>query len=162
MTKKEKQTHSQNIYNHRMGITITLIGVLVFVIGNKPEWFGLNRSEVIGYVQIVFIVFGLGLISFGGYLSIDTMWSGKEKSIIADIGMRLIATGFIFAFITGQADLIGLGTRPIGRFIPFFGIWQERGILIGEFIIIIGFFCFFPYHILERQKKKNSNKKNSE
>ena len=153
MARKDRTPHTKNLYNHRLGMILTLIGVLVLVLGAKPEWFNLNRSEVIGYVQIIFIVMGLGIMSFGGYLSIDTLWSGKEKTIIADIGMRLIATGFIFAFITGQADLIGLGTRPIGQFIPFFGIWQERGILIGEFIIIVGFLCFFPWDILKSRKK---------
>jgi hypothetical protein len=100
---------------------------------------------------------GLGVICFGGYLTINTLWNGYEKTIAADIGVRLIGTGYVTALASGLADIFGLGTRPLPTFIPFFGRWQARGVLIGEIVIIIGFLLLIPYQHLFNAKTKSEN-----
>ncbi|MDH3942921.1 MAG: hypothetical protein OEV06_02350 [Anaerolineae bacterium] len=128
----------------RFGILLTLIGLLVFLIGARPDWFGLDRSPVIGFVQISVFLTGLGMISLGGVFALLSVWNGEPKSIAADLGLRVVATGYVFALASGMADVIGLGTRPLPG-VPFFGYWQARGVFFGEIIIVIGFIMMIPF-----------------
>jgi len=129
----------------RFGIILTLVGVLVFFIGARPEMFGMDRSPVIGFVQIGVMLFGLALVSFGGYWAIVSLWYKHTLSIAAEIGMRFISTGYVVAVISALADIFGLGSHPYAYMVPYFGIWQARGVQIGEGLIAIGLLLMFPY-----------------
>lgn len=129
----------------RFGLSLTIIGFLVFVLGAAPAAYGLDRSPVIGFIQISIFLIGLGLICLGGYISLSAVWRGREKTIPADIGQRLVSTGYLIAMASGMADLLGLGTQPITEEIPYFGLWQEIGVLLGMSVIAIGFLLFIPY-----------------
>lgn len=120
----------------------TLIGVVIFVIGAKPEWFALDRSPVIGFVQIAVFLIGLALICVGGYIGLAALW--RQRSIAADIGLRLVSTGYVVAVFAGMADIFGMGSHPLPG-IPFFGLWQARGVEIGEIIIAIGLLMLIPF-----------------
>ncbi|MDA1329911.1 MAG: hypothetical protein DWG76_07665 [Chloroflexi bacterium] len=128
----------------RLGTFIIVLGALLFFLGADPGFFGLDRSSVIGFVQITVFTFGLGLICLGGYYALDALWNGGQKSIAAEIGARLVGTGYVISLATGMADLFGLGTRPLPS-LPFFGYWQARGVLIGEMVVVIGFLLMMPY-----------------
>jgi hypothetical protein len=128
----------------RIGLAFALIGLLIFILGVNPGLFGLDRSPVIGFVQIAVFLFGLGLISLGGYITLNTLWNGKQKSILADIGFRLVSTGFVFAVAAGMADIFGLGNHPFPE-VPVFGPWQAAGVIIGEVIIAAGFLMLIPW-----------------
>lgn len=128
----------------RAGLLITLLGFLVFLLGTRPSSFGLDRSPVIGFVQIAVFLVGLGTICCGGYLCIMTLWGGKTPSIAADIGLRLIGTGYIIAWFAGMADVFGFGSHLLPN-VPYFGSLQARGVQFGEFIIAIGFLLLIPY-----------------
>lgn len=129
----------------RFGLTLTIIGFLVFVLGAAPGTYGLDRSPVIGFLQISIFLIGLGLMCLGGYISLSALWRRREKTILADIGQRLVSTGYLIAMASGMADLLGLGTQPITEEIPYFGLWQEIGVLLGMSVIAIGFLMFIPY-----------------
>jgi hypothetical protein len=129
----------------RFGIILTLIGLLIFFIGARPEIVGLDRSPVIGFIQIGVMLVGLAFICFGGYWTIVSLWYKRTLSIAAEIGMRLISTGYVVAAISGLADIFGLGSHPFAIVVPYFGIWQARGVQIGEGIIAIGLLLMFPY-----------------
>jgi len=126
-----------------VGLATAVIGFFIFILGTSPELFGMDRSPVIGFVQITVFLLGLALISIGGYLSLTDMWNGKIKTISADIGGRLVATGFVIAVASGLADVFGFGSQPWPQ-IPVFGKWQSRGVLIGEIIIAVGFLLMIP------------------
>jgi hypothetical protein len=64
---------------------------------------------------------------------------------VADIGMRLISTGYVIAVFTGMADVFGMGSQPLPG-VPYFGPWQSAGVLIGQIMIAIGFLMMIPYH----------------
>ncbi|PKO17829.1 MAG: hypothetical protein CVU39_04930 [Chloroflexi bacterium HGW-Chloroflexi-10] len=128
----------------RIGLISTVIGFLLFLLGARPSLFGLDRSPVIGFVQIAVFLVGLGVMCLGGYLSTKAMWRDRQISIIADIGMRLVATGFVIAVFAGMADVFGFGSHPLPD-VPYFGAWQARGVEIGEGIIAIGFLMMIPY-----------------
>lgn len=128
----------------RTGLVLTVVGFLVFVLGANPAVFGLDRSPVIGFLQIAVFLVGLALICLGGYISLAGLWNGDQKSILADIGLRLVSTGYVIAVASGMADIFGFGTQPFPA-IPVFGPWQEVGVLIGVVVIGIGFVILIPF-----------------
>jgi hypothetical protein len=128
----------------RFGVGITLLGFLIFMLGTSPNLFGLDRSEIIGFVQITVFLFGLALICLGGFVIFQVTWMGSQKSIAAEVGLRLVGTGYVIALASGMADVFGLGTRPLPN-VPFFGYWQARGVLLGEIWIVIGFALMIPF-----------------
>lgn len=130
----------------RLGSLICLAGLMVFMLGARPEWFNLDRSPVIGFVQIAVFTIGLGIICIGGYLTLAALWNGDPKSIISDIGQRLVSTGFVIAVACGMADIFGFGSQTAPA-IPYFGFWQMVGVLIGEIVIGIGFLMLIPFHL---------------
>lgn len=135
---------NNNGYRAQIGLMLTLIGLLIFLIGAVPGIFGLDRSPVIGFVQIAIFLIGLGIICFGGYLVMNSLWHGEEKTILADIGLRLVSTGLVITVVSGLADIFGFGSMLFTD-IPYFGPWQARGVLFGELIIILGFMLQIPY-----------------
>jgi hypothetical protein len=132
-------------------VAITLLGLLIFVIGAKPDWFGWDRSAVVGFVQIAVFLAGLAIICLGGYIGLLTLWWGYERTIVSDIGTRLVGTGYVIAVFAGLADIFGMGSQSFPQ-VPYFGPWQASGVLIGQGIIALGFLLFIPF----RPRKKIS------
>jgi hypothetical protein len=127
-----------------IGLAITLIGLLIFTVGAKPGWFGLGRSSGVGFVKISVFLLGLAIICLGGLLGVLTLWKGRERTLLAEIGMRLVGTGYVISVFSGISDLIGLGTEiPSG--VPIFGPLQAAGVVIGQAVIAIGFLMMIPY-----------------
>ncbi len=134
-----------------LGLTLAGIGLFLFVLGADPSIFNLDRSPVIGFVQIPVFLLGLALICAGGYLSHATLWNGRQRTITADIGHRLVATGYVIAAVSGMADVFGFGSHPLPG-VPFFGPVQAQGVVIGEAVIAIGFLLLIPWR--QRQSKE--------
>lgn len=128
----------------RSSVAITLIGLFVFTVGAKPNWFGWDRSPVVGFVQITMFLIGLGIICLGGWVAMTALWMGRPRTILADIGLRLVGTGFVISTFSGMADVFGMGSQPLPG-VPYFGPWQATGVLIGQVVIAIGFLMMIPY-----------------
>ena len=128
----------------RVSMATTILGLLIFAVGAKPVWFGLDRSPVVGFVQIAVFLAGLAFICLGGYVGLLTLWWGVERTITSDIGARLIGTGYVFSVFAGLADIFGMGSQPFPRD-PYFGPWQASGVLIGQGIIALGFLLLIPF-----------------
>jgi len=128
----------------KFGLFLLLVGFLLFLLGAKPQVFNLDRSPVIGFIQIAVFLVGLGFICIGGYLSLAALWNGDPQTITSDIGQRLVSTGFVIAVACGMADVFGFGSE-VAPNIPTFGMWQTIGVLIGEVVIGIGFLMLIPY-----------------
>jgi len=128
-----------------VSFAVTVIGLLIFTIGAKPDWFGWDRSPVVGFVQIAVFLAGLAFICLGGYLGLLTLWWGHERTIVSEIGTRLVSTGYVIAVFAGMADVFGMGSQPFPQ-VPYFGPWQASGVLIGQGIIALGFLLFIPFH----------------
>jgi hypothetical protein len=128
----------------RLCIYAILGGFLIVLLGAKPEIFGLDRSPVVGFVQITVMLIGIGIICLSGYYITHALWRGITPTITADIGERLISTGFVIALFSGMADVLGVGSQSLPN-VPFFGVWQARGMEIGLGVIAIGFIMTFPY-----------------
>ncbi len=101
---------------------------------------------MVGFVQILTLLIGLGLICIGGYVGLSALWGKEQRSIVADIGSRLIGTGYVIAIFAGMADVFGMGAQTLPEN-PFFGPLQATGVLIGQSLIAIGFLMMIPYHL---------------
>jgi hypothetical protein len=139
-------TSPQNIpsrWRIRSGLGMTLIGLIIFLVGARPAIFGVDRSPVVGFVQIAVFLVGLAFICLGGYICLMAYWRNGERTIPAEIGQRLVTTGYLIAVFSGMADVFGFGTQMWPK-IPFFGPWQAVGVQIGEALIAIGFLLLIP------------------
>jgi len=129
----------------QLGLIIAVGGFLILMVGTRPDLFLLDRSPVLGFVQIAVMLVGLAAICVGGYICLSGLWKGHPPSIAAELGVRVISTGYIIAVFSGLADIFGLGSHPYPEFIPYFGEWQARGVQIGEGLIAIGLLMKLPY-----------------
>jgi len=126
-----------------LGLILLIVGLVIFALGAGPGIFGLDRSPVVGFLQIAVFLVGLAMICLGGYLTLNTLWIGTEEGIAADIGYRMVSTGYVVAATSGMADVFGFGSQPFPA-IPYFGTWQGGGVIAGEIVIIIGFVLLIP------------------
>jgi hypothetical protein len=127
----------------RIGLIFAIVGYLMFLLGARPSLFGLDQSRVIGFVQISVFLAGLALITLGSYLILNAFWPSGKKTIAADIGSRLISTGYVICVFTAMADIFGLGSHPLPDVL--FGNLQARGMEIGMVTIAVGFLLMIRY-----------------
>jgi hypothetical protein len=127
-----------------VGLLVTLIGLVVFLLGAQPAMFGLDRSPVIGFVQIAVFLIGLGIVCVGGYISLTALWKNSLPSIAAEFGPRFVATGYVVAVFSGMADVFGIGGHALPA-VPYFGTSQAAGVMVGEACIAFGFLLIIPY-----------------
>ena len=144
MTDAPQVPKTNGRYRIRIGLGATVLGFIIYLLGAEPGIFSLDRSPVVGFVQIATFLIGLGIICLGGYISLAALWNGGPKSIASDIGLRLVSTGYVIAFASGMADIFGFGSNnyPV---IPVFGIYQQIGVLLGEFVIAVGLLLLIPF-----------------
>jgi hypothetical protein len=127
----------------RIGLWLAMIGYLIFLLGARPSLFGLDRSPVVGFVQISVVLVGLAFIILGSYLTLSSLWPGGKKTIAAQIGSRLMSTGYVICLFTGMADIFGLGSHRLPN--VFLGPLQARGIGLGIITIAVGFLLMIRY-----------------
>jgi len=143
----------QNIATERVraGLVISLLGLFILIFGAKPDWVGLDRSPVVGFIQITVMLVGLAIMCLGGNIGLSALWAGQQKSILADIGLRLISTGYVVTVFAGMADVFGMTVQKDVK-VPFFGPWQAAGMQLGMLIIAAGVLMLIPYHHLSKNK----------
>jgi hypothetical protein len=136
----------------RVGLAMVVIGYLMFLLGARPSLFNLDRSRVIGFVQISVFLVGLGIIVMGSYLTLNAFWLNGKKTIAADLGSRVISTGYVICVFTAMADIFGLGSHRLPN--VFFGPLQARGVAIGMATIALGFLLLIRYRHPEDEKTR--------
>lgn len=134
----------------RIGLVISIFGYFLFILGVRPSLFNLDRSPTIGFVQISVFLLGLGVITLGSYMTLNSLWPEGKKTIAADIGSRLVSTGYVISVFTGMADIFGLGSHRLPD--VFFGPLQARGMSMGMATIAIGFLLLIRYKRPELKK----------
>jgi hypothetical protein len=128
-----------------IGIGLTIAGFLVFILGADPGIVNLDRSPVVGFVQTATFSAGLAMLCLGGFIGLKSCQrAGHSQSLAQDIGLRLVATGYLIALVSGMADVFGFGTQAYPA-LPFFGPWQAAGVIVGEIIIAVGFLLYLPF-----------------
>ena len=147
MMETKKAAVNQRIIKSRanVGLGLTIFGFLIFLLGADPGMINLDRSPYVGFVQTATFSIGLALICLGGFISFKVCQNrGSSQSLAQDIGIRLVATGYLIALVSGMADVFGFGTQAWPA-LPFFGPRQASGVVAGEIIIAVGFLLYMPF-----------------
>jgi hypothetical protein len=121
-----------------------LLGVVLSVISLTAEFLGLDITPGFGVVQMVQLLLGLTFLTLAGFLHLHSLRPpGAPRSLQADIGLRLAATGLVFAYVSGLSDLIGIGTHVAPNFErPFVGPLQLGGMALGGVSILAGMLLY--------------------
>ena len=127
-----------------LGLAVTALGWLTYLVGLKPEWLGLARAPGVGVLQSLVIALGWVIFSAGEYWALRAMWPrARELPLRADVGARLIATSAVVVVIAALADVLGLGSHP-WPLSPSFGPWQRAGLLLGMAVDLLGVLLMYP------------------
>lgn len=128
-----------------VNLILFLLGSVLLLISLTADPLGLDITPGFGMVQMFALLIGLTLLTIAGYLHIYTVRDpNTPRSLQADIGIRLGATGLVFAYIAGLSDLIGIGTHVEPSFErPFVGPLQLSGIGLGILFITIGLLLYY-------------------
>jgi hypothetical protein len=102
----------------------------------------MDRSPVVGFVQVGVWLFGFALMCFGAYATLRIYRNKHPLSLRAEIGERLIATGYVVAAAASLADFIGIGSHEIPELI--FGPIQIIGLVVGIVLALLGIFLYWP------------------
>ncbi|MFZ0543853.1 MAG: hypothetical protein WAM60_00350 [Candidatus Promineifilaceae bacterium] len=136
-------------------IVLFVVGTLLSVISLAAEILDLNFTPGFGIVQMVQLLIGLSCLTLAGFLHLRSLRPPNcGRSLQADIGVRLAATGLVFAFVSGLSDLIGIGTHVAPEFErPFVGPLQLGGIILGVLSITVGLILYYT----SRGRRENSS-----
>jgi len=138
------------VFLARIWISTILVGLLLFIIGINPNLIGMDRSPVVGFVQVGVWLFGLAMILFGAYAALRILRNKRALSLRAEIGERLIATGYVVAAAASLADFIGIGSHRIPDLI--FGPIQVIGLIVGIVTAFVGIILYWPRRHPEQEQ----------
>lgn len=125
-------------------LLLFLVGNVLVILSLAAEILGLNLTPGFGIVQMVQLLFGLTLLALAGFLHIYSLRApDTPRSLQADIGIRLAATGLVFAYVAGLSDLMGIGTHVEPNFErPYVGPLQLGGLVLGIISITVGMILY--------------------
>jgi hypothetical protein len=128
-----------------LSIILFLLGLILIFLSLGAEVLGLDYTPGFGVVQMFQLLLGLTFLTFAGFLSVHRLRRpDAPRSLQADIGIRLGATGLVFAFVCGISDIIGIGTHVNPEFSrPYVGPLQLGGLVLGVLIITVGLLLYY-------------------
>ena len=146
----QPQTNSFNLIPQIMFV----IGTALSLISLGAELLGLDLTPGFGMVQMAQLLVGLTFLTLAAFVHARLNHRRHApRSLQADIGVRLAATGLVFAYVAGLSDLLGIGTHVEPHFVrPFVGPLQMGGIALGILSIIAGILLYYT----SRDSRKRS------
>ncbi len=136
-------------------MTLVLVGLFIFVIGIDPNLLGLDRSPVVGFVQIGVWLTGLAILLLGATLTVRVVRNARPNTLRSEIGLRLIATGYVFAVAASFADFLGIGTHNLPTI--SYGPMQVGGLILGVVVSLIGVVLYWPGLPGRKSKARQEN-----
>ncbi len=126
-------------------IILAILGVILIVLAIAADTMRLDPTPGFGMVQMVALLTGLTCLTLAPFLYLHSLRpKDAPRSLQADIGTRLGATGLVFAYVIGMSDLIGIGTHVNPSFErPFVGPLQMGGMGLGLMMIIAGLILYY-------------------
>jgi len=127
-----------------LALVFFILGVGLCVMSVSLDMIGLDLTPGFGAVQTLQFLLGVSCLTLAGFLYLHTLrQADAPKSLQADIGIRLGATGLVFMYVAGFADLVGIGTHVDPSFSrPFIGPLQLVGLFFGAASIIVGMLLY--------------------
>jgi hypothetical membrane protein len=123
-------------------MTMVLIGLFIFLIGVYPNLIGMDRSSVVGFVQIGVWLLGLGILLLGATLAMKVIRNGHPTTLRSEVGLRLIATGYVLAVTASLADFLGIGSHALPGI--SYGPLQVTGLALGVMVSLLGVILYGP------------------
>jgi uncharacterized membrane protein len=155
-TNSSKINGDSKVRKVRAALTLALfvLGLVLIVVALGAESLGLDLTPGFGVVQMFQLLIGLTCLTLTAFLYVQSLRPvAAPRSLQADIGVRLAATGLIFAYVAGLADLIGIGTHVMPRFErPFVGIFQFSGLMLAIGMILAGLVLYYTSRGGKREK----------
>ena len=138
---KEQTARIRNIFL----LVLLSLGLILCIISLGAELIGIDLTPGFGMVQMFQLLLGITFLTLAAFIYLKKMRpNGTPRSLQADIGVRLAATGLVFAYVAGLSDLIGIGTHVEPSFErPFVGPLQLGGLALGVLSIIIGLLLYY-------------------
>lgn len=156
---EEEKRRNSTLRNLRNGLTLILaiLGIVLMVLAVGAEGFGLGFTPGFGIVQMTQLLVGLTCLTLACFVFLRSLRpANAPKSLQADIALRLVATGLVFAYISGLADLISIGTHTMPRFErPYVGPFQLGGLILSVVMISLGLLL---YHTSRGAREQSSMK----
>jgi hypothetical protein len=124
----------------RLSILLFVAGIILSALALAAELLGLDITPGFGMIQMFQLLVGVTALTLAGYMQVHCRRRvNVPRSLQADIGIRLGATGLVLAYVCGLADLIGIGTHVNPAFDrPHVGPLQLGGLIIGVLTITVG------------------------
>jgi hypothetical protein len=140
----ESKTDRAKQLQRILSLIFFILGMALCTVAITIDYIGLDITPGFGAVQMLQFLLGVSCLTLAGFLYLYTLRQpDAPKSLQADIGMRLAATGLVFMYVAGFADLIGIGTHVHPSFArPFVGPIQLIGLFIGTISIIAGMLLY--------------------
>jgi len=132
---------SQKNWIRRFAV-VAILGAIAFVIGIDPGLIGMDITPGVGVTQMGLWLAGLGAVLVGGYAAVRIVRNGRANSLRADIGERMVATGYVFSAVASLADYLGIGTQRFPNL--SFGTVQVIGLIFGIVVSVIGLALYWP------------------
>lgn len=130
----------------RRNVTFTLfgIGIIFSALSLGAEFLGLDITPGFGMVQMFQLLLGITALTAALFFHINALRQETARSLQADIGVRLAATGLVFAYVTGLSDLFRIGTHVQPQFErPFVGPLQLGGLALAVLVIVVGLALYY-------------------
>jgi hypothetical protein len=126
-------------------LVLFLLGIILSTMSLGAELIGLDLTPGFGIVQMLQLLLGISFLTLAAFMYLkQSRPANAPRSLQADIGVRLAATGLVFAYVAGLSDLIGIGTHVPPSFErPFVGPLQLGGLALGVLSIIIGLLLYY-------------------
>lgn len=137
---KERATRVRNTVTWLLYI----LGGLLCFLALGAELIGLDFTPGFGIVQIVQLLVGITALTLAVYITLRSLRGpDAPRSLQADIGIRLAATGLVFMYVSGLSDLIQIGTHVMPNFErPYIGPLQLGGLILGLVTIVAGLLLY--------------------
>jgi hypothetical protein len=138
---REQTTKVRNIVVY----LLLSLGLLLSLLSLLADYIGLDLTPGFGILQMITLLIGMTCITAALYGYIYGLrGNNTPRSLQADIGVRLGATGLVLLYVAGLADLIGIGTHIQPQFErPYVGPLQIGGMSLGILCISVGLYLYY-------------------
>lgn len=119
---------------------LIVLGIALVIGAFTADLIGLDLTPGFGVLQTTAFLVGVTLLTIAVYLYLmELRPPGAPRSLQADVGVRLSLTGLVLCYVSGFADLIGIGTHIQPSFArPFIGPLQWGGLILGLLTLVVG------------------------
>lgn len=143
MENKTPNTRAKKLLNIVI-VSLLVVGIALIALSIAAEFLGLDLTPGFGIVQMFQLLLGISSVTFAIFLWMRQKRGDAPRSLQADIGVRLAATGLVFAYVAGFSDLLLIGTHVAPRFErPFVGPLQLGGLVLSIFLIAAGILLYY-------------------